>query len=131
MSGRTLTITVPMPARECSPNGFTGRRAQIAAKMNARDGAQTQARQAIIRWQRTNGRWEPITGAVEVAALFVYAAGRRRDRDNAIASLKAVLDGFTRAGVWRDDSQVNWGAVNWLVDARRQPEVILTVKEGL
>jgi len=127
---RELTITVPMPPRELSPNGYTRRRAHIAAKVAAREDAQTKARQAIILWQRAHKTsWQPIEGAVLVSALFIVGTGRRRDRDNAIASLKSTLDGFTRAGIWRDDSQVEWGTVNWFKQASWLPEVVITIKD--
>ena len=41
-----------------------------------------------------------------LAILPVVKDQRRRDLDNALASLKGALDGLTRSGWWNDDSDI-------------------------
>lgn len=45
-----------------------------------------------------------IIGRVKMTIYLYPPDKRKRDIDNC---LKAILDAFTRAGIWRDDSQID------------------------
>lgn len=49
------------------------------------------------------GAVDPIEGKLEVVITLYPPDRRRRDVDN---YCKGLLDAFTHAGVWRDDSQI-------------------------
>ena len=60
--------------------------------------------------------------------IFYHKTRRCMDRDNILASLKAVLDGFSDAGLWIDDRECMFMPVARDKDAKN-PRVEITVSE--
>lgn len=113
----TITVTIPLPHRDCSPNGYKHWRKVSAAKKDQRQDA------CIAALAAKPKDW--TLGKCRVSATFYGARkGQQvyvpRDVLNAWASLKAALDGLTDAGMWPDDSKqwVELGACEILSDAK-------------
>lgn len=70
---------------------------------------------------------EPIREA-KVEITFYHKTRRFMDRDNILASLKAVFDGFSDAGLWIDDRECMFMPVDRDKDANN-PRVEITVSE--
>jgi len=97
MDTETVTIVLPLPARVLSPNCAVatpgGRFAKAAATKRYRRIAREAVQdECLVGWERAS-----------VAATFYWPNQRRRDTDNAIASLKAAYDGLVDAGLLPDD----------------------------
>lgn len=88
-----LLITAPLPPKECWPNA----RVHWAALSKARKKQKTDARLAA--------REIPALMLRKCVAqpVFFFSTNRRRDRDNAAASLKATWDGLVVHGLLADD----------------------------
>lgn len=72
----------------------------------------------LVGWALQENRQETMHGRLKLT-LWVYPPDkRRRDLDNV---LKAILDSLAHAGLYKDDSQVDW------LDVRR----MAVVKDGL
>lgn len=71
-------------------------------KISANGRAYRQHVQSAVREQL--GPVEPMAGDIAIAVLMNPPDRRRRDLDNVAG--KALFDALTKAGVWRDDSQV-------------------------
>ena len=95
----SVIITLPLPAKVLSPNSRVGSIGSMFAKAAAVKRYRRLAREAICAECITTGPWELST--VEVA--FYHKTKRRRDQDNAMASLKAAYDGIVDAGLIVDD----------------------------
>ena len=97
-----MIISLPYPDRILSPNG-RGHWATVArAKKKAREGASW----ATISEAGSKAKLAPYAAQerVDVALWFYPPDNRRRDADNALASMKAALDGIADAlGI--DDSR--------------------------
>jgi crossover junction endodeoxyribonuclease RusA len=113
-----LTITLPLPPRELNPNARCHWAKKAKAVKEYRRRAWALARKAM----RTPPRWKEA----EARAVFYWPDRRRRDRDNAQASLKAAWDGITDAGMLEDDSGLTHRPCGWHVD-RKNPRVELTI----
>lgn len=96
--GETLVVTLPLPPRILTPNG----RGHWAAKDRATGECRTLAEMAV----RSIGRFPRWEGAT-LRPVFYWPVKRRRDDDNAAASLKAYRDGIADAGLVSDDSQIH------------------------
>lgn len=120
----TITITIPLPPRELSPNhtvGSRGGRLGKAAKIKAY--RRTAGFVALAARGRTTLAWPKATAQ----ATFYVKINRRRDADNALASLKAAFDGLRDAGVIADDSGLTHLPVVFAVDKVR-PRVEIKVE---
>lgn len=126
-----MTITLPLPTRNLSPNA----RCHWAVKAR-----EVKVYRALAHWRATKEMQRDLAsrGAVFGAVLpmrldratvrltFYWPDKRRRDRDNALASMKSAMDGFTDAGVWGDDSGVTFLPIAFEVD-RASPRVEVEV----
>lgn len=90
-------VDLPWPSPALSPNA----RVHYLAKHRAA----TAYRLAAAYHGRSDGR-KPLQNPV-CAVLPLVRTRRRRDLDNALASLKSALDGLTDAGWWADDSDID------------------------
>lgn len=112
----TLTITLPWPAKELSPNARVHWAVRNKHRKAAREGA---AWLALI----TLGRKKLAFARAAVTIEFSPPDRRKRDVDNMLASCKAMLDGVAEA-IAIDDS-------NWFITMRRAEdfagEVRLTI----
>jgi Holliday junction resolvase RusA-like endonuclease len=125
MKAESLTITIPIPNRVLSPNCAVGSIGGRFMKAAAAKKLKRIVREAIEAEQIETMPW----GGVDVAVTFYWATNRKRDQDNAVASLKAAYDGITDSGLVPDDNPVhmhrNWPAFE--VD-RSNPRVVMTLE---
>jgi len=93
----SITITLPLPDKSLSPNA----RVHWAKKSKAVKAYREAAKWAAFMATRpTPPKWKNAT----YKAVFYWPNARRRDADNAVASIKAALDGIADAGVVINDS---------------------------
>lgn len=97
MNDEKITIVLPLPPRQLSPNVPAGtRRGRIVrAVMSKR--YKGQAREAAESYRGIH--WKKA----EVFADFYHKTKRRRDDVNHMAMLKAAYDGIIQAGILPDD----------------------------
>jgi len=114
-----MTITLPLPPRELSPNwrGHWAQKAKAVKKYRQLAWA--------VAMSETRCNW-PTANA---QATFYFRDRRRRDRDNLLASLKSAFDGLTDAGVIDDDSGLTHLPVIVEYD-KANPRVEITVEGG-
>jgi len=118
-----LEIELPLPPVAASPNSrcYWAVKHKATAKMRS-DG--WLAATSAIREQKPAGLpWERAT----VRATFFFRTRRRRDQDNANASLKAYLDSLQDAGVVLNDSFLEPLPPVFEVDGS-DPRVVLVVE---
>ncbi len=102
-----LTIILPLPARDLSPNRSRNvhwrRKAQAVKK--ARFDAYVICVSAMVESGLSNVRIRgPEWKAATVRCRWYFATNRRRDRDNLLGWCKAYFDGLTDARLIADDS---------------------------
>lgn len=97
----TLTIELPWPAKELNPNAreHWAKKARHVSK--ARQEAMLRAKAAV---KHHGAPLADTDGLVHMAIVFNPPDKRRRDRDNIIASCKALMDGLSDA-IGIDDSK--------------------------
>lgn len=119
---KTLTVTIPIPPAECSPNARCHWRTKARAVKNYRLTcgllACTEAR-PDKPWKRAR---------VQAAFYVKSHQGMRSDGDNRLASLKAAFDGLRDAGIIADDSGLTHDPITLAQDKAR-PRVELTITE--
>ncbi len=98
-SPETVTVILPIPPRRLSPNCSFATRGGRFAKMAATRKYRTLAKEAVEAACVESGPWERAVATV----TFYWPDNRRRDEDNAVASLKAAYDGLVEAGLVVDD----------------------------
>ncbi len=121
----TIKITLPLPAKVLSPNCPVGSIGGMYAKAAAVKRYRRLAREAVEAEGIESGPW----GHATVGATFHYKIKRRRDQDNAMASLKAAYDGLVDAGLIIDDDfeHLERLAPRFLVDGTH-PRVTLVIE---
>ncbi len=97
---QSITLVLPQPPPQLGPNA----RAHWAVRARLTRALRAVAREAAIDRLDALGLGRPRARAAEVTVTLVPAAARRRDRDNILASCKALFDGLADAGVVDDDS---------------------------
>lgn len=139
MTKRTISIEIytDLP-RELGPNRsrYThwGKISQAKTKLQKET---ANSGWAAIQWyKQTNDSdtWEPMAKAV---VDFTFRLPRRRDNDNAVASMKAALDvlqvkttgKIAGIGLIKNDSGFKIGKISWEKIQGREPMVALTIKE--
>jgi hypothetical protein len=86
------------------------------------------AKEAVEAERVESGPWEYAT----VEAAFYYKDARRRDQDNAMASLKSAYDGIVDSGLVPDDDYKHMGRGMPKFDVdRKYPRVELTITRAL
>ena len=116
-----LKITLPLPPVALSPNV----RRHWAVKARAASEYRAMAMAEVLRTIPASKR--PRWIHAETQAVFYYGANRRRDGDNAGASLKPAWDGIADAGVVVNDSGLRHMPPVLKVD-RINPRVELIIK---
>jgi len=124
MSHESVVIILPLPARVLSPNCAIGSIGGRFAKAAAAKRYRRLAREAVEAEQVESMPW----GRVSVQATFLHPTRRRRDQDNAMASLKAAYDGIVDSGLVVDDDYTHMkrASPTFAFD-RKHPCVILTI----
>lgn len=95
----SITIVLPLPPRECWQNSHTHYRVRAKHIKAYRAACKTQTT-AALRCERPE--WE----AAKVSFLFYWNDKRRRDPLNAMAAMKAGIDGIVDAGLLIDDDKL-------------------------
>lgn len=93
-------IQFDAPAEAMTMNNDKGRRDTIAKKMAWRDAAYYAWVEKFPGSGPSGRRIPPC----DVFVAFPVAGNRRRDPHNWYPTIKAVVDGITRAGAWPDDT---------------------------
>lgn len=117
---KSIEVTLPLPPKQLHPNARVHFMAKAAATKRYRLRAELEARHALGR--RDPPRWKAAT--VRVAWYFKTAA--RRDRDNLLASAKAIFDGLADAGIVDNDAAFTH--LPHEVNKSDQPGVVLVVE---
>ena len=124
----SLTITLPLPPKELSPNhhiGSRGGRLGKAAKIKAyRQRARHEAGIAAHVAGLTGGGWTHAT----IQIVWHHPTRRYPDRDNIIAWLKSAIDGIRDSGLLADDDNVDYPSPVRGVD-KLAPRVELTITQ--
>lgn len=125
----SLTIVIPYPDRDLSPNGRKHRFAVSAKRKAAKEFAFYATRAALFRdhsWRDPDNIPDRLLMTISATVAVV----RGRDDDNLIASLKAARDGLALA-LRIDDKRIATGDVTFEVKRGATPEValILTPKQ--
>lgn len=121
-----ITITLPLPHKRLSPNA----RVHWGRKADATKSARRTAKYTAVALMADLRLDAPRLSSARVEYRFYFKTNARRDPDNAIASMKASLDGLTDAGLWTDDSVVTLLPPVLAVDrVRPRVEVVVTVSE--
>lgn len=94
---KSVTIHLPMPAKELSPN-WRGHWAPKAKQKRI----QRETAAMLVREQMPR-RHRPWTEA-EVKIVVTPPCSRRRDRDNLLSAMKGAIDGTEDAGLIADDT---------------------------
>lgn len=124
-----MQITIPLPSRWLAPNNRPGTRrgliARAATVKRARQDAERYAKDAVANADGAD-RAELLAGdPIEIQIRWFAKDRRRRDRDNALATLKPTLDGIAQA-LEVDDSTFRPHPVTFDVDAKHpRVEIIL------
>ena len=124
-----LTITLPLPPAELSPNSRKHWRVKAKATHTYRLFAKLESFNAMNRaLKATHG--EAMFGwkAATVRCLFYHRDSRRRDSDNLLASMKAAFDGIADSGVIENDSGLTHMPVMKAKDGK-QPRVEIEIWE--
>ena len=117
-----ITVIVSPPSRVVSPNARVHWSIRSKAVKKQRIEAWAQA-QIVMHEAEEKGGWREAT-----CQAHVYVRdNRRRDKDNALASLKATFDGLVDAGLLHDDSALTHLPLVFLIDAKN-PRVELLLK---
>lgn len=109
-------VTIPAPPPQLSPNHYVGsrggrlRRARLTKAYRQTVG--------LLAHQALDGQPPPRWNSATARAVFVVNTQRRRDGDNALASLKAAWDALRDAGIIEDDSGLAHEPVRFIVETR-------------
>jgi hypothetical protein len=125
MKVETIIITLPLPKRVLSPNSSIGSRGMMFAKASAAKRYRRLACDAVERECIKSMPWR----VAEVAVTFFHKEKRRRDQDNAMASLKAAYDGIVDSSLISDDDYKHMKRLppTFEID-KRYPRVEFTLK---
>jgi Holliday junction resolvase RusA-like endonuclease len=94
----SLTVTLPLPPKELSPNARTHWAKKANAVKSARREAYIRARNVVIH--------PPLWSAASVQIRWFTRTATRPDADNALASCKPIFDGLTDARIFSDDKDL-------------------------
>ena len=107
---RIFKITLSLPPKELSPNVRANWPAKARATRKYREYAWAVTLSKIGR--RTAPQWKRATAQ----ATFFFQTKRRHDKDNLLASLKAVFDGIADAGLVENDAGLTHRPVEIVID---------------
>ena len=123
----TFVMSIPLPARELSPNNRNGR--HWAATSNIVANARNEAKVAVL--ERLGGKPSPFANEGQwhyrIHIFFVLKDNRKRDLDNLKAALKPSIDGMCDAlGI--DDGLIVGDTQEKIVD-RENAQVLILVEQ--
>jgi crossover junction endodeoxyribonuclease RusA len=115
----SITITLPLPDKCLSPNARVHWAKKAKVVKSYREVAQWAAFKKMnpspVKWQNATYK-----------ALFYFPDARRRDADNAIASIKSALDGVADAGLVVNDSGL-WPDRPTIAKDKDNPRIMITI----
>lgn len=116
-----ITIRLDFPPKELAPNFRTTKPGWVRAiKTKYRDDCRLLTLNA-----RDCKTVYPLTGPLEGSAVFYVTRGRGPDTDNALASLKACIDGIADAGVIANDRDIVVWSVRVEKGVKRCVDVVI------
>jgi Holliday junction resolvase RusA-like endonuclease len=115
-----IHLVLPLPPKGCSPNDRPAHWSQQRRVMRE------YKHQVEMEARRIPASQRPGWERAETRAVFYFATNRRRDEDNAAASLKAAWDGIAAAGIVANDAGLTHRRPELRVDPER-PRVELTL----
>lgn len=118
--GGLVFVTLPLPAKELSPNARVHWRVKAKHTKAAREQAHAMARSFN----------RPMWKAATVKCVFTFGDTRRRDKDNLLASMKAYFDGLADAGVVENDSQLTYEPIQVTAPDRANKRVVVEIRES-
>lgn len=118
---QSVTITIPIPPKACSPNSRAGWRAKAAGVAQQRLDA---SMYATSQFRGMGPLWPRVRLTVR---WFAKLEHYHLDYTNVIASLKGAEDGLQDAGVIQNDRGVEGSDLIRLVD-KAKPRVEITVE---
>lgn len=119
---KVVRLVLPLPPRELSPNARVHWAKKSKMTAMYRRIADGYLRSNMRLWNMEPPHWE----RAQVQVTFCVRDRRRRDPDNLAASLKAVWDGFTDAGLFADDRGLVHMPVRVTVDPK-DPRVMVEI----
>ena len=119
---KEILVVVGIPHKFLTPNC----RPCWQAKSREKKAAREEAYYATL--EATGGK-KPSWKSATIQATFYHATNRRRDKDNALASLKSHFDGIADAGVVANDAGFTYAPVVLAVDADN-PRVEIRITKG-
>lgn len=96
-----LTITLPLPHPNLSPNARVHHMVLYRHKTKARSDAKIAA---VAAMAKAGFMDYPKWASATVQCTFYFASNRNRDKDNASASMKYAMDGLADAQIVVNDS---------------------------
>lgn len=112
-----IEITIPLPPPAVSPNARCHWATKAKAVKQQRQDAAWAAQVAKANLSCAAGY--PVWERATIHATFYRPKGRvAMDQDNAIASLKASIDGLADAGIFANDRNVTWLAPTQVIGKR-------------
>ena len=109
-----MEFEIPAPPKGVHPNARGHWVAKFRATRSYRDTVGQIVRAEVMR----AGLERPLTTAT-VACLFIVKTHRKRDRDNALASLKAAFDAMQDGGLIANDHGLTHAPVEFEVDREK------------
>ena len=97
----TISISLPLPPRELSPNARCHWAVKSRATKSAKEIAFYEAKKAGIT-AKTHS-WDKAF----LQPIFTFSVNRKRDLDNLLASMKAQIDGIVAAGLMVNDCGIS------------------------
>lgn len=116
-----IIITLPLPPKELSPNARVHWRVKSKATGGYRERAMYAGWDLFPRSSSA-----PLHNTATVQVQWFTKTAHRPDGDNALASLKALFDGLTDAGIFSDDKWLTHLPIKFAKNAAN-PRVVLTI----
>lgn len=120
----SVTLTLPLPPRELSPNARVHWRKKAAITARCRENAYWET----LSFESTE--WEHLYKTATMQATFYWPTKHRRDVLNAESSLKAYIDGIVDSGMIPDDDHLHLTHLPTVFEYdKTSPRVEITITE--
>lgn len=98
---QTISISLPLPPKECSPNSRCHWAVKSRAAKSAKEIAFYGAKKAGVTGKTHS--WDKAF----MQPIFTFTVNRKRDLDNLLASMKNQIDGVVAAGLMVNDCGIS------------------------
>ena len=116
---KEISITLPLPSRDLSPNSRCHWSAKSRETKRQRQIAHFMARAEI---QPRHEPWE----TADVKIVVTFPDRRNRDKDNVLASLKSAFDGVQDSGLIKNDSGLSFLPIEFTEPDKLNSGVVIT-----